>query len=958
MKKVGLLIVLMISLLETIFGNLPEKMIHFSYKKPFEYQIINGQYKVNAIIEAGNWVSGGVLSFNGEVLPVKTTENGVMQIALPLIGDPGFLKITHKETNNELLQQYFEPLIPANWDYFGDGKIHVIVSSHQDIAWMNTPDSCRHERVFDIVLPALDIIEKEPEFKFGMEQSLNLMEALEDAPEHRQRIVDAYKSGKFDWGATFTQPYEGLESGEQLVRQSYLGRRWIKNELPGMDAKVAYNIDVPGRSMQVPQIFKKSGIDYLFVSRMKEGFYNWYSPDGTSIFTYSPGNYGWYHYHHQVLEEDAITAMHELAKILKNWSEYYRKRNIPPHYGLVISADAGGPTYYKDLIASWNTIAEKSGIKIPKIGHSTALEFFNEVNVPQAKIDSISGERPNLWLYIHGAAHYQAIKAKKEAAVNIPSAEIFNTINCRLNNDFSLYPQAELDKAWFNAIYPDHGWGGKNGHITDSIFQVALETGNAIGKKLLDESLNSIANKIELKKSQNIIVFNDLSWDRDGYASIDISDLKGYEWVVVDNNDKEVPTQLVQTDNKKELIFHIEKIPSIGYKTFNIKKGKRQNPDINVGPNYCENSYYNMQLGEGGITRLYDKSLKREVFNTTAMVAGDLFHMGYNGNGAGEFVIITAPNYDRMERAHEKESSWSLVESGTVYSKFKSEYKMRNFSVEQYITVYHKKKQIDLEYNIPDWPGEHNRQIRVMFPLNMEESAQISYDVPMGMVHVDKDELQMRPGGSAWGGTYRQKSEEIHPREIQNFMTANGNGFGFTMSTNVVTADYIDPSMNSAPFPVINSVLLSSHKSCHGEGNWYHQKGSHSFKFSITSHEEGWKNGFHFGVASNHPMLKVFKSGRQKGELPSEKSFISTNDPLTLITTIKKAEDDSDVVIRLQEAEGSPKNVELRLNEEAEGVTRTDMIEENPVNIHQSGDIIEISLGRNSIETYKVRFKR
>ena len=32
----------------------------------------------------------------------------------------------------------------------------------------------------------------------------------------------------------------------------------------------------------------------------------------------------------------------------------------------------------------------------------------------------------------------------------------------------------------------------------------------------------------------------------------------------------------------------------------------------------------------------------------------------------------------------------------------------------------------------------------MIFPLNMEESAQISYDVPMGMVHVGKDELKMR----------------------------------------------------------------------------------------------------------------------------------------------------------------------------------------------------------------------
>jgi len=954
MKILVLISSFAIALLQSVLGNALEKMLEFSYEKPYKYELVNGSFKVRALLKDDCMEAGTKVSFNGEELLTKKLDGGGWQIELPLIGNPGFLEITNGK-NAPVQKQYFEPLIPADWDYFNGGKVHLIVSSHQDIAWMNTPDSCRDERVHKIVLPALDLMDSVPSFKFEMEQTLNLMEVLEDSPKDKQRLIDTYKSGNFEWGATFTQPYEGFESGEQLVRQSYLGRRWIKKNLPGMDAFVAYNVDVPGRSIQVPQLFKKSGINYLFVSRMKEGFYNWYSPDGSSVFTYSPGNYGWYHYHYKIFDADAITAIHEMAKILKNWNSYYRERNIPAHYGAVMSADAGGPKYYKEVIEGWNEIAKNSGINMPEIHHSTALEFLEEVNVPEAKIDSIYGERPNLWLYIHGAAHYEAVKAKKEAAVNIPSAEIFNTINCLLEDDFSKYPRAEFDKAWFNAIFPDHGWGGKNGEITDSIFTAALETGNAIGKKLLDESLNSISDKIDLTELQNVIIFNDLSWNRDGFASTDISHLKGNDWVVSDNTGKEVPTQLVQHDKKKELVFNIDEIPSIGYKTFSVKKGRGQTPSITVAPNYCDNQFYTMSLGKGGIATLFDKTLNKEIFNTTTMVAGDLFHMGYNGNGAGEFVIITPPNYGGMERAHEKESSWSLVESGAVYSKFKSEYKMRNFSVKQYITIYHQKKQIDLEYDIPDWPGEHNRQIRVMFPLNMEESAQISYDVPMGMVHVGKDELQMRPGGSAWGGTYRQKSEEINPREIQNFMTANGSGFGFTMSTNVVTADYVDPSMNAAPYPVINSVLLSSHKSCHSEGNWYHQKGSHSFKFSITSHKEGWKNGFHFGLAANHPMHMILKTGKQKGELPSEKSFVSTSDPFAVITTIKKAEDDGDVVIRLLEAEGINKEVNLNLFKAVEKTMKTDMIEEKPVDMKQSGEGIKLNLEGYVVETYKLK---
>ena len=227
----------------------------------------------------------------------------------------------------------------------------------------------------------------------------------------------------------------------------------------------------------------------------------------------------------------------------------------------------------------------------------------------------------------------------------------------------------------------------------------------------------------------------------------------------------------------------------------------------------------------------------------------------------------------------------------------------------------------------------------------------------MGMVHVGKDELKQAPLGWAWGGTYRQMPEEIHPREIQNFMTASGSGFGFTMSTDIVTADWIDPSREAVDYPVINSVLLSSHKSCHGLGNWYHQQGSHSFKFSITSDEEGWKNGFHFGVENNHPLRAVQRPGKQKGTLPDRHSFVSTSDPFARITTIKKAEDDSDVVIRLWEAEGVDKEIQLDLSMEVARIAKTDMIEENPETLDQQGKSLHLELGKHAVDTYKMQLK-
>ncbi len=128
-----------------------------------------------------------------------------------------------------------------------------------------------------------------------------------------------------------------------------------------------------------------------------------------------------------------------------------------------------------------------------------------------------------------------------------------------------------------------------------------------------------------------------------------------------------------------------------------------------------------------------------------------------------------------------------------------------------------------------------------------------------------------------------------------------------------------------------------------------------SFKFSITSHEEGWKNGFHFGVENNHPLRTILRPDKQKGNLPAAHSFVSTSDPFAVITTMKKAEDDSEVVIRLMEAEGEDKNIQLVLDKEVGTISLTNMIEENPEKLDQQGKKLQLPLGKHAVDTYKMK---
>ena len=91
------------------------------------------------------------------------------------------------------------------------------------------------------------------------------------------------------------------------------------------------------------------------------------------------------------------------------------------------------------------------------------------------------------------------------------------------------------------------------------------------------------------------------------------------------------------------------------------------------------------------------------------------------------------------------------------------------------------------------------------------------------------------------------------------------------LATDVAVADWIDPTREAVDYPVLQG-LLASRKSCHGEGNWYHQTGNHHFKFSIKSHKPA--TPYQFGTSSNHPFRAVLKQpANKKGDLPSEMSF-------------------------------------------------------------------------------------
>ena len=432
------------------------------------------------------------------------------------------------------------------------------------------------------------------------------------------------------------------------------------------------------------------------------------------------------------------------------WSDYYKRHNIPPHYAVVISYDAEKPVNYKKVIDDWNRIVSMAEVPLPHLQHSTAESFLNMVNVSDADFEKVVGERPNLWLYIHGPAHYQAIKAKRESGVILPAAETFTTIDKLLEDSLRNYPTEQFDSVWISSIYPDHGWGGNFGEETDSIFRNKLEQARDMGTTILNKTLASLACKIDAKQNA-IVVFNDLPWKRSGIASIVIDSAEARQCIIKDSKGRIVPSQA----QKDKIYFEIRDIPSIGYQTYYLSRGKQHRAlpeNIRQSANYYENEFYRISFGNGGIQSLIDKQLHKEILNTIRYKGGDVLNLEYKGNGAGEFTQITGFTPGDLKALSSNQTVWNVTEIGPLFMVFRNEQSVKEGLVIQEIRIFHNDKKIDFDVEI-DYDGTHNRQLRIAFPLNMEQ-ATINYEVPMAILQVGKDEMRGAPGGWSWWGTY------------------------------------------------------------------------------------------------------------------------------------------------------------------------------------------------------------
>lgn len=847
-----------------------------------------------------------------------------------------------------------------------NGEIFLFTTTHQDLGWLNHIEACTIDRDTLWLTPFLQRLEDDPTFKMDIEQTSIVMEYIHRHPEKKDVIDQYLKEGRICIGATYIQPYEEMYSGESLARQFYLGNRWLKKNFSDYKALSYFNVDVPGRTLQMPQIMQKAGVDNLIISRHERGLFNWEAPDGSKVRAYTPGHYI---YFYNVLGLSDSLAIKEMAKESILWYTQYNnvpksKTVMPAMLNYEFIWDQRNVQNCQPFTQKWNSIQyiqtgnkKKRKVSLPKFRYAMADEFFNTLDKSTSVLPTIKGERPNVWLYIHGPSHEQAITASRKGDILLPAVEKISSINALVNQNFNTYPKERLDKAWEAKIYPDHGWGGNGGIITDNIFQRKFEFALSEASAMFDENTSALASQVQVQanKGRPVVVFNTLSWERNDPVSVNIRFEEGYAGsvAVTSVNGSIIPSQLSDAKyypdksiQSATLHFVASGVPSLGYQTYYVNPAtSTSHKSTHTTPQSVDTKYYHVELQNGGIKQITDKELGVRLLDTSKFMGGEVITMQSVGNGAGEFDAVQQPTMEGFDKVSNYAPQWKLSEEGDVYTSFTYRSKIRHAVIEQTMRVYHQIKKIDFDVAILNWEGVLYREFRMMLPVDLT-NGQVSYEVPYGTLTVGKDEM---PGAA--GERYYVENKEQRPRGIGNWLAASGNNFAVTMSSSVAVADYIDPTTNPTAKTILQPILLASRKSCHGRGNEYNQTGDHYYHFSISSHKPGSKEGVRFGTSSNEHLKAVYAPRTYKeASLPTSLSFMDIRNEDVVISTIKKCEDDNSLIIRLYNQSDKQQVVQPSYFKTPKQIVKVNLIEE------EIGTVNEIVLDKYAIETYKLLY--
>src|ERR1700722_11097935 len=329
--------------------------------------------------------------------------------------------------------------------------IRAVGNAHIDMAWL-WPWTETVEVVRNTFQSVLDLMREYPDFKFTMSSARTYEWMQEKYPDLFEQIRQRVKEGRWEViGGMWVEPDLNMPDGESLVRQILVGKRYFQKNF-GADIKIGWNPDSFGYNWQLPQIYKKSGIDYFVTSKLLWAtdytkfpyrLFWWEAPDGSRLLTYFPHEYANQFEPQQIAQDLSFYAP----------SIYGNKFNDSPQmlYLYGIGDHGGGPT--RTMLDQANRLRDPNTV-FPKIDFSTAKDFFADLNqeLPSLKVPTWKDElyfEYHRGVYTSQADIKQRIRHDEELMLD---AEKYASLASLFGRP---YAQDQFELAWKNLLF-DH----------------------------------------------------------------------------------------------------------------------------------------------------------------------------------------------------------------------------------------------------------------------------------------------------------------------------------------------------------------------------------------------------------------------------------------------------------------------------------------------------------------------
>ncbi len=827
-------------------------------------------------------------------------------------------------------------------------NIRIVGNSHIDMAWL-WPWTETVEVVRNTFQSVLDLMREYPDFKFTMSSARTYEWMQEKYPDLFKQIEQRVKEGRWEIiGGMWVEPDLNMPDGESLVRQILVGKRYFQKNF-GVNVKIGWNPDSFGYNYQLPQIYKKSGMDYFVTQKLLWAheftvfpykLFWWQAPDGSRLLTYFPHDYA-----------GGIDA-EPLATDVSIWMPSIYGKTVPDKLGMMhlygVGDHGGGPT--RVMLDNADKLRAPDAV-FPKLEFSFARDFFSDLEkkLPSMQVPTWDGE---LYFAYHRGVFTTQAETKRRirrAEETVLNAEKFASLASLYGR---AYPQDGMELTWKNLLF-DHFHDimpGSGIAVNYLDAKRNLEDVDRAANDVTMGSLREIAAHVNTQGGNTpsevpVLIFNSLSWPRTEVTEVEAQlPSPANQIEVADSTGKLVASQLLSVDGEthRARLLLLANTPSLGYRTYFVRPrtSAQTTPSFLVASaNSLENEFVRVKIDPqtGCMTSLFDKRS-----GTEALAPAETDTGGPKTSTCGNLLqtFVDKPkqwdawNIDAdFEKQHwdlDKADEVKLVEGGPLRAVIQIKNHFQNSTFVRDVIMYAGVPRVDVKMDA-EWHEKHIL-LKVAFPVSAHSDKAV-FEIPFGSV--ERPTTRNTPAEQAQFEVPAQRWADISDSK-HGFSLLNDCKYGYDAKGNVLRLSLL----RSPEWPDPHA-----------------DEGHHEFTYSLYPHAGGWKDALTIrrGYELNYKLVAL-PFGKHQGMLAPDHSFLQTQSDNVIVTALKKAEDENALVLRYYEWAGKEGDVTIQLPPGAESAGETDLMEKatGSVPIRDSG--VTLHTKPYEIKTIKVQF--